>query len=44
MQNDDEAKKLLANTQRMEFLSPENFDGIFYPGGHGLLWDLAEEL
>lgn len=42
--NDDEAKELLANTQRMELLNPENFDAIFYPGGHGLLWDLAEDL
>jgi len=24
-------------------VSHEEFDGIFYPGGHGPLWDLAED-
>jgi putative intracellular protease/amidase len=41
---DDEAKNMLANTLRLESLNPENFDGIFYPGGHGPLWDLAEDV
>lgn len=39
--NDDEARELLANTERLQSLNPENFDAIFYPGGHGPLWDLA---
>ena len=43
-QNDEEAKNQLANTQRLEALNPEDFDAIFYPGGHGPLWDLAEDV
>jgi putative intracellular protease/amidase len=42
--NDDKAKNLLANTQRLESLNPEDFDAIFYPGGHGPLWDLTEDI
>lgn len=42
--NDDEAQELLAHTQRFDTLSPEEFDGLFYPGGHGPLWDLAEDI
>ncbi|WP_136795734.1 MULTISPECIES: type 1 glutamine amidotransferase domain-containing protein [Desulfosediminicola] len=41
--NDDEAKEQLANTLRLDSVEPENFDAIFYPGGHGPLWDLAED-
>lgn len=41
---DDEAQHLLANTQRLESLNPEEFDALFYPGGHGPLWDLAEDI
>jgi putative intracellular protease/amidase len=42
-ENDEEAKQQLANTQRLDALNPEDFDAIFYPGGHGPLWDLAED-
>ena len=42
-EKDDEAKRQLANTQRLGTLNPEEFDAIFYPGGHGPLWDLAED-
>jgi putative intracellular protease/amidase len=42
--NDEKAKDLLANTQRMESLNPEDFEAIFYPGGHGPLWDLTEDI
>lgn len=43
-QKDEEAKNMLANTERLESLNPENFDAIFYPGGHGPLWDLSEDV
>jgi putative intracellular protease/amidase len=33
----------LANTLRLSEISPENYDAVFYPGGHGPLWDLAED-
>lgn len=40
--NDQEAQDLLANTVRLTDISADDFDAIFYVGGHGPLWDLAE--
>ena len=40
---DVDAQEALANTVRLADISPENFDAVFYPGGHGPLWDLAED-
>ena len=42
-QADEQAKSALANTQKLSGVSIEGFDAVFYPGGHGLLWDLAED-
>lgn len=39
---DSEAGKLLANTVKLADVSAEDFDTVFYPGGHGPMWDLAE--
>lgn len=39
---DSEAKAALASTAKLEDVSLEDFDAVFYPGGHGPLWDLAE--
>lgn len=39
---DPEAQKELANTVTLAQVSAKDFDGLFYPGGHGPLWDLAE--
>jgi putative intracellular protease/amidase len=33
----------LANTVRLDSVSQGDFDAVFYPGGHGPLWDLAED-
>lgn len=33
----------LANTVRLDSVSHDDFDAVFYPGGHGPLWDLAED-
>lgn len=41
--NDDVLQKLLASTLRLDSINPSDFDAIFYPGGHGPLWDLAED-
>jgi putative intracellular protease/amidase len=41
--NDEESQKLLANTLRLDSLSTSDFDAVFYPGGHGPLWDLTED-
>src|SRR5512141_590440 len=40
---DDAAQSALAHTQRLSGVSGESFDAVFYPGGHGPLWDLAED-
>ena len=40
---DAEAKAALATTVRLDTVSHEGFDAVFYPGGHGPLWDLAED-
>lgn len=40
--DDDAAQRDLANTQKLAEVDAEGFDAIFYPGGHGPLWDLAE--
>ncbi len=34
---------LLANTYRLDSINAAEFDAVFYPGGHGPLWDLAED-
>ena len=39
---DDAAQKALGNTTRLAEIDADGFDAIFYPGGHGPLWDLAE--
>lgn len=40
---DPEAQDALATTKRLEVMSAAAFDAIFYPGGHGPMWDLAED-
>ena len=40
---DPEAQEALANTVKLSGVSPSGFDAVFYPGGHGPLWDLAED-
>lgn len=41
---DDAVQKELANTAVLSTVSADGFDAIFYPGGHGPLWDLAEDI
>jgi len=40
---DQEATAKLAATVRLDSVSQADFDTVFYPGGHGPLWDLAED-
>lgn len=42
-ENDAAAVALLNNTVRLDSVSTSDFDAVFYPGGHGPLWDLAED-
>lgn len=40
---DKEAMQVLANTHKLADINLADFDAVFYPGGHGPLWDLAED-
>jgi putative intracellular protease/amidase len=35
--------KLLANTLKLSDIVAEDYDALFYPGGHGPLWDLVDD-
>jgi putative intracellular protease/amidase len=39
---DETGKKALANTRKLADMKAEDFDTVFYVGGHGPMWDLAE--
>jgi putative intracellular protease/amidase len=41
--SDPGAQAELGNTLKLAELSAADFDAVFYPGGHGPLWDLAED-
>ena len=40
--SDAAAQQALANTVKLAGIDQQDFDTVFYPGGHGPLWDLAE--
>jgi len=40
---DESAQRALAHTLRLAGVKAEDFDTVFYPGGHGPMWDLAED-
>src|SRR5690348_1179791 len=40
---DKNAQAALANTAKLSTMSDKDFDALFYPGGHGPMWDLAED-
>jgi putative intracellular protease/amidase len=39
---DPAAQKDLATTVKLESMRSDNFDAVFYPGGHGPMWDLVD--
>lgn len=39
---DQDAKTALASTKVLSSITADGFDAVFYPGGHGPMWDLAE--
>lgn len=41
---DQELQKKLSMTKKLDDVDASAFDGVFYPGGHGPLWDLANDL
>jgi len=42
-ETDSVATQALANTLKLRDISIAEYDAVFYPGGHGPLWDLAED-
>ena len=38
---DNAAQEHLANTKKLADMKSDDFDTVFYPGGHGPMWDLA---
>jgi putative intracellular protease/amidase len=40
---DPAAQAVLASTLKLREVAAGDFDAVFYPGGHGPLWDLAED-
>ncbi|NTV50269.1 MAG: type 1 glutamine amidotransferase domain-containing protein [Geobacteraceae bacterium] len=41
--NDAEARAALAHSVQLKTVAADDYDAIFYSGGHGPLWDLAED-
>lgn len=39
---DSAAQTLMANTKVLSEVKSSDFDAVFYPGGHGPLWDLVD--
>lgn len=40
---DEVAMQALANTHKLSEVLNQDFDAVFYPGGHGPLWDLSKD-
>ncbi len=40
---DPAAQRALANTIRFKDIDVNDYDGVFFPGGYGQLWDLASD-
>lgn len=40
---DKAAQAVIANTKVLADMNPDDFDAVFYPGGHGPLWDLVND-
>jgi putative intracellular protease/amidase len=40
---DQAAQEVLANTVKLSDVRADDYDTVFYPGGHGPMWDLADD-
>lgn len=40
---DNAARAAMAHTTKLSAIAAADYDAVFYPGGHGPLWDLAED-
>ncbi|PCJ58705.1 MAG: type 1 glutamine amidotransferase domain-containing protein [Rhodospirillaceae bacterium] len=43
LDKDQKTQESLKNTVRLDEVNQSDFDAVFYPGGHGPLWDLADD-
>jgi len=43
LKSDKVAQEALASTQKLAAIDGTPFDAVFYPGGHGPMWDLAQD-
>ncbi|MEO6134643.1 MAG: type 1 glutamine amidotransferase domain-containing protein [Ginsengibacter sp.] len=41
--SDKDLQQLLAHTKKLAEVKADDFDAVFYPGGHGPLWDLTND-
>ncbi len=41
--NDTALLEQMAHTHQLAEINPDDFDAVFYPGGHGPLWDLTSD-
>ncbi|PKG37834.1 type 1 glutamine amidotransferase domain-containing protein [Psychromonas sp. Urea-02u-13] len=41
---DKTVQQLVANTEKLEDINADDYDAVFYPGGHGPLWDLTDNV
>ncbi len=41
--NDKEAQERIATTHKLSEVNAADYDAVFYPGGHGPLWDLSQD-
>lgn len=41
--SDANAQEVLAHTVKLESVKADDYDAVFYAGGHGPMWDLAED-
>jgi len=41
--DDSQTQAVLARTKKLSDMRAKDYDAVFYPGGHGPMWDLAED-
>lgn len=41
--HDQQAQQMLDNTRELSDVTEADYDAVFFPGGHGPLWDLSED-
>jgi putative intracellular protease/amidase len=41
-ESDQQSQQVLATTTKLNLINADEYAGVFYPGGHGPLWDLTD--